>query len=143
MKTTAPRLIALAALAGITLTGCSEAEVHEAIMGAPVAVATKISPDSSCTISERAGAPGKTDGDPTTAPQSLSITCGDKGPVILTGDFSHKTANDFDLATTGVKQVIVVDDNVRIWHNLRGEQCLTIQELDALDAKRDTCEHAA
>ncbi|MEX5307567.1 hypothetical protein RF644_17620 [Kocuria sp. CPCC 205258] len=143
MKTTAPRLIALTALAGICLTGCSEADVHEAIMGAPVAAATQISPDSGCTIAENAGAPGKTDGDPTIAPQSLSITCGDKGPVILTGDFSHKTANDFDLEATGVKQVIVVDDQARIWHNLRGEDCLTIQHLDSLDAKRDTCEHNA
>ena len=144
MKTTAPRLIALAALASVSLTGCSSLEDFRYMIAGPAAVAaTEITPDNGCTIAEDYRVPGKTDGDPVTAPEFLSITCGDRAPVILDGDFSHKTANDFDLEATGVKQVIVVDDNVRIWHNLRGEQCLTIQDLDALDAKRDTCEHAA
>lgn len=143
MKTTARRIATLAALSGLALTGCSKADIHEAIRGTPVAAATQISPNSGCTIAERAGAPGKTDSDPTTAPKSLTITCGDREPVILTGDFSHKAINHFDVEDTGVKEAVVVNDEVRVRHSLRGEDCLTIQDLDALDAKRDTCELTA
>lgn len=97
-------------------------------------------PRRGCVIHETGSAPGVTDGDPTTPPASLSITC-DGVSTVLHGNFSHKHHNDFDIDKTGVGHVLVVDDNARVWHRLpdRGKDCLTIQDLDALDPDRDEC----
>jgi len=99
----------------------------------------EVLPDPGCRITETVASSGRADGEQVTPPAALTLTCGTTSTV-LTGDFTHNTANTYDPATTGVRQVIVIGDEARIWHQLRGEGCLTIQVLDDLDPLRDDCD---
>lgn len=133
----------------LVLTGCSVAtsstvDAVEAVSSVPAHAwePVEVTPDSGCRISETGSPPGQTDADPWTAPAALTLTCGTTSTV-LTGDFTHKTINRYDPATTRVRQVLMVGEEVRIWHRLRGEGCLTIQVVDDLDPIRDDCDTPA
>ena len=134
---------AVAGLASLALTGCED---NPLLQDRPSPLSqvtpTAIIPDPGCTISEGSKDPGQTE-DITTAPASLTLTCGDRA-LSLAGDYTNKTANSFFLDHTAIKAAIVVDGEARIWH-IRGPQgeeegCLTIQRLDEASASRDECD---
>lgn len=123
----------IAACIALALSACTPA-VED------VAVATKSTPYSGCSIGETGHQPGQTSDPGRKVVKSLTITC-DGSSTDISGDFTNRTSNAYS-ADKRLRTVIVVNGEARIWHSLKSgdRECLTIQRLDEVLPSTDSCD---
>lgn len=126
--------LAVAALTSCGTTAAQPPEPHSATI-----TPTAIRADSGCSIAVTGHALGAAD--PAMVPRSLTLTCDGRSQV-LSGDFTNKTSNVYDLDSTDVHSALIVNGEARIWHahGPVDQGCITIQRLDEASASQNKCD---